>query len=69
VPLRSAEITGSSREDPARVRDVIAFVRAQRPPYLPSRSLIAPGAAGSPVLTIQFAAPSPAGLLQPEPAR
>jgi hypothetical protein len=69
VPLRSAEITGPSRADPARLRDMIAFVRAQRPPYLPSRSLITPGAAGSPVLTIQFAAPSPAGLLQPESAR
>jgi hypothetical protein len=69
VPLRSAELTGLSRADPARLRDMIAFVRAQRPPYLPSRSLIAPGAAGSPVLTIQFAAPSPAGLLQPESAR
>ncbi len=69
VPLRSAEITGPPRAGPARLRDMIAFVRAQRPPYLPSRSLITPGAAGSPVLTIQFAAPSPAGLLQPEPAR
>jgi hypothetical protein len=69
MPLRSAEVAGPSRADLGRLRDMITFVRAQRPPYLPSRSLIAPGTAGSSVLTIQFAAPSPAGLLQPEPAR
>ncbi|MGH3121330.1 MAG: hypothetical protein ACRDND_09955 [Streptosporangiaceae bacterium] len=68
VPLRSAVITVTGRADPAALRDMLAFVRAQRPPYLPARSLIEPGAAGASVLGIQFAAPSPEGLLQAEPA-
>jgi hypothetical protein len=67
VPLRSAVITVTGRADPAAVADMLTYVRAQRPPYLPARSLIEPGAAGAAVLSIQFAAPSPAGLLQPEP--
>jgi len=69
MPLRSAEITAPFHSDLARLRQMITFLRAQRPPYLPARALIAPGAGGSPVLSIEFAAPSPAGLLQPEPAR
>jgi hypothetical protein len=67
VPLRSAVMTVADRADPAAVADMLTFVRAQRPPYLPARSLIEPGGAGTSVLSIQFAAPSPAGLLQPEP--
>ena len=66
VPLRSAVITGAARADPAAVADMLTFVRAQRPPYLPARSQIEPGAGGASVLSIQFAAPSPMGLLQPE---
>jgi NB-ARC domain len=65
VPLRSAVITVAGRADPAALADMLTFVRAQRPPYLPARSLIEPGAAGASVLSIQFAAPSPMGLLQP----
>jgi hypothetical protein len=68
VPLRSAAITAAGRADPAAVRDMLTFVRAQQPPYLPARSLIEPGPAGAAVLSIQFAAPSPIGLLQPEPS-
>jgi hypothetical protein len=67
VPLRSAVITVAGRADPAALADMLSFVRAQRPPYLPARSLIGPGAAGASVLSIQFAAPSPLGLLQPGP--
>jgi hypothetical protein len=48
---------------------MVVFVRAQRPPYLPARALITTGAGGSLVLSVGFSAPSPAGLLQPEPAR
>jgi hypothetical protein len=66
VPLRSAVITVPGSADPAAVADLLTFVRAQRPPYLPARSVIEPGAAGASVLSIQFAAPSPLGLLQPE---
>jgi hypothetical protein len=68
VPLRSAVITVTGRADSAHLRDMLTFVRAQRPPYLPARSLIEPDPAGPAVLSIQFAAPSPTGLLQPQPA-
>jgi hypothetical protein len=39
-------------------------VRAQRPPYLPARAGIVRDAHGLPVLSVEFAAPSPVGLLQ-----
>jgi hypothetical protein len=65
MPLRSAQITVPSPAGLGRLRAMIAFVRAQRPPYLPARALITPGAGGSPVLSIGFSAPSPAGLLHP----
>jgi hypothetical protein len=41
---------------------MLAFVRAQRPPYLPARSGLSRG-----VLTVEFTAPSPLGLLQSPP--
>jgi hypothetical protein len=66
VPLRSAVITVAGRDDPDAVAEMLTFVRAQRPPYLAARSLIEPGPAGGPALSIQFAAPSPLGLLQPQ---
>jgi hypothetical protein len=65
MPLRSAQITVPSRADRGRLQGMITFVRAQRPPFLPARALITRGAGGSPVLSIGFSAPSPAGLLQP----
>jgi hypothetical protein len=65
MPLRSAQITVPSRADLGRLRGMVVFVRAQRPPYLPARALITTGAGGSLVLSIGFSAPSPAGLLQP----
>ena len=43
---------------------MLAFVRAQRSPYLAERAAIGRGAHGSPVLGVEFAAPSPVGLLQ-----
>ncbi len=46
---------------------MLAFVRAQRPPFLPARSGLsgAPGGRGArTALTIGFTAPSPLGLLQ-----
>jgi hypothetical protein len=48
---------------------MVTFVRAQRPPYLPAWALITTDPGASPVLSIGFSAPSPAGLLQPEPTR
>jgi hypothetical protein len=65
MPLRSVQITEPSRADLGRLRGMVAFVRAQRPPYLPARTLITTGAGGSPVLSIGFSAPNPVGLLQP----
>jgi hypothetical protein len=48
----------------AALRAILTFVRAQRPPYRPARAVIVRGAAGPPRLSVQFGAPSPAGLIQ-----
>ena len=56
LPLRAAELR-PARGTTARA---LAFIRAQRPPYLAARAALSPGGA----LTIEFAAPSPLGLLQ-----
>jgi hypothetical protein len=58
MPLRAAELVASR----AGARDVLAFFRAQRAPYLPAQTGLAPG--GDSVLTVEYAAPSPLGLLQ-----
>jgi hypothetical protein len=42
---------------------MLAFVRAQRPPYLPAQASLAPAGGGLFTLTIRFTAPSPLGLL------
>jgi hypothetical protein len=55
TPLRTAEIAAPT----ATAQAMLAFVRAQRPPYLPARSGLSRGA-----LTVEFTAPSPLGLLQ-----
>jgi hypothetical protein len=51
----------------AAARSILAFVRAQRPPYRPARAGIVPGPGGAQALSIQFAAPSPVGLLETQP--
>jgi hypothetical protein len=53
--LRTAELAAP----PATAQAMLAFVRAQRPPYLAARSGLSQG-----VLSIEFSAPSPLGLLQ-----
>jgi len=66
APLRTAEITGAA----AAARAMLAFVRAQRPPFLPARSAVSAGPGGpgaQTVLMIGFTAPSPLGLLPSEP--
>jgi hypothetical protein len=63
LPLRSAQI----QADGATGNNMLAFARAQRPPYLPARSGLFRGPAGQVILSIQFAAPSPLGLLQTQP--
>ena len=58
TPLRTAELAAP----PATAQAMLAFVRAQRPPYLAARSGLSQG-----VLSIEFSAPSPLGLL-PSPS-
>ena len=55
TPLRTAELAAP----PATAQAMLAFVRAQRPPYLAARSGLSQG-----VLSVEFSAPSPLGLLQ-----
>jgi len=60
LPLRAAELTAGN----ATVRKMLAFFRAQRPPYLVAQAAIAAAPDGESVLTVEFAAPAPLGLLQ-----
>jgi hypothetical protein len=46
---------------------VLTFVRAQRPPYRPARAVIVRGRTGPPLISMEFGAPSLAGLLQGRP--
>ncbi len=66
APLRTAELAapGAAAASAASLRNMLAFLRAQRPPYLPARAGIVRDAHGLPVLSVEFAAPSPVGLLQ-----
>ena len=66
APLRTGELAapGAAPAPPASLRNMLAFVRAQRPPFLPARAGIVRDAHGLPVLSVEFAAPSPVGLLQ-----
>jgi hypothetical protein len=59
LPLRSAELTTPA----GTAARALAFIRAQRPPYLAAHAALAPAGA----LSIEFAAPSPLGLLQSPP--
>ena len=61
VPLRSVQIAplGSGAKAKASLRSMLSFIDAQRPPFKPLRA----GLGGSSVLTVEYAAPSPLGLL------
>ncbi len=63
TPFRSAEILAAGASGPA----MLAFVRAQRAPYLPAQSGLSLAPGGGTELTIGFTAPGPLGLLQPRP--
>ena len=63
TPLRSVQIVAAGASAPT----MLAFVRAQRPPYLPAQSGLSPAPGGGTELTIAFTAPGPLGLLQPRP--
>jgi hypothetical protein len=61
VPLRSVELApaGASALAAARLRTMLSFVQAQQQPFLPTRAALA----GRSALNVQYAAPSPLGLL------
>jgi hypothetical protein len=64
LPLREVIITSAdSRDGAAGLASVLAMVRAQRAPYQPAYATIVDSAAGQAELLIEFAAPSPLGLL------
>jgi len=78
VLFREVSITSAGRGDrTGRLAAALAMVRAQALPYLPAHAAIGHLADGQAALTIEFAAPSPLGLLtpvleadlQPAPAR
>jgi hypothetical protein len=60
LPLRAAELTASN----ITARKMLAFFRAQRTPYLFAQAALAAMPGGESVLTVEFAAPAPLGLLQ-----
>ena len=61
VPLRSVEIAalGPGAEAEASLRSMLSFIDAQRQPFQPLRAALV----GSSALTVEYAAPSPLGLL------
>jgi hypothetical protein len=59
LPLRSVQIAPLGSGAKASLRSMLSFVDAQRPPFQPLRA----GLGGSSVLTVEYAAPSPLGLL------
>ncbi len=78
VLFREVSITSAGRGDgTGRLAAALATVRGQALPYLPAHAAIGHLADGQAALTIEFAAPSPLGLLtpvleadlQPAPAR
>lgn len=66
-PLRSAELAPTGNTNPAggafTVRQMIKFLDQQRPPYAPAWAAMARLPSGQAVLRLEFAAPTPLGLL------
>jgi hypothetical protein len=66
-PLRSAELTTTGKTDPAgssaSVQQMISFLDAQKPPFAPAWAAMARLPSGQAVLRVEFAAPSPLGVL------
>ena len=66
VPLRMMQLStlvspGHPSSNAAYLKAVLAFLKAQQPPYLASFSVLNQG--GASIVQVQFAAPSPPGLL------
>jgi hypothetical protein len=59
VPLRGAEIGAAAS---AGLPAMLAFLNAQRTPFLPAEAHLGPGASGKTVVTVRFDAPGPMGL-------
>ena len=55
---------GAAHGPGSALQKVLAFVRAQRPPYRPARAAIVRGRTGPPLISVEFGAPSLAGLLR-----
>ncbi len=60
--FREVTLTSDARNGAADLAAAQAIARAQAPPYLPAHAIVRP-AGGRPTLSIEFAAPSPLGLL------
>jgi hypothetical protein len=63
APLRLAELASPPRAKSGYLQSTLAFLRAQQAPYLASNLTLARLANGQEVVRIEFAAPSPLGLL------
>jgi hypothetical protein len=63
VLFREVTITRGGGKGPADLAAALAIVRTQAPPYLPAQATIVHPAIGQNALSIEFAAPSPLGLL------
>ena len=63
VPLRSVELASPPGAKAGYLRSVLALLNAQQAPYLPNSATIVRLADGRQVVRIEFAAPSPLGLL------
>jgi hypothetical protein len=63
VPLRTVELASPSGAKGGYLQSVLALLNAQQAPYLPNSTTIVRLADGRQVARIEFAAPSPLGLL------
>ena len=61
--FREVTLTSGGADGSASLAKALGIVRAQAPPYLPAHAAIATGPTGQDALSIEFAAPSPLGLL------
>ena len=63
VPLRAAELAQPPGTSRGYLQSVLAFLRAQQAPYLANSISLAKLANGQDIVRIEYAAPSPLGLL------
>jgi hypothetical protein len=61
IPLRSVELAPATAaaDTPAHLRAILSFLQAQQQPFLPTRAALA----GQSTVSVEYAAPSPLGLL------